>query len=199
MTDNVTNRQKAVEYNRSAMEKLASQYKVMGVNGNSYSFASVSDMIEVPMDSNSFYIVDESIPFYQMVIRGYIEFTGSPLNMADDFKEELLKSVETGAGLYFKWIYANNSSVKETDYDSLYSVNYEHWLKEAVSTYEKVNQVFHKLQGQTIINHQKIESEVYKVTYEDGTEIVVNYNKDSIIYGGKTIEGKDFTIVKEGW
>lgn len=201
MSTRLTGRQMAVEFNKEAMQKLSTQYKngIIGNNGNNYSFTYVSDLLDVPMDSNGFYIIDETIPFYEMVIRGYIEFAGKPLNLDDDYTEGILKSIETGAGLYFKWIYADNSALKETEYDYLYSVNYNYWMDKAIDSYTRINEVFSNLQGQTIRNHEKVESGVYKVTYEKGTEILVNYNTYDINYNQATVSGRDFAVIKEGW
>jgi hypothetical protein len=201
MSNRFTDRQQAVKYNTKALSTLTSQYKngILLNNTNVYGFQFASDILEVPMDSNGFYIIDESIPFYEMVLRGYVEYAGEPLNLSDDYTEVLLKSIETGAGIYFKWIYADNSAVKETDYDNLYSVHYGYWIEKAIDSYNRINQVFARLQGQSILSHEKIQSNVYKVTYEKGTEIVVNYNTYNVKYNGKTIEAKDFTVVKEEW
>lgn len=198
MEDRETNRQQASNYNKEALRNISSQYPLMSVNGNAYSFEMTTDMIEVPMDSNGFYLFDESIPFYQMVIRGFIEFSGDALNLSDDYRKEFLKSIETGAGLYFKWIHADNSLVKETEYDYLYSVNYEYWFDKAIESYQEANEVLSKLQGKTIIQHSKIEDGVYKTIYDNGTEIVVNYNDYAVTVDGVHILEKNFSMIKEG-
>lgn len=192
-------RQGAVKFNEEAIKTLSNSFGgVMGSNGNAYSFAHVSDMVHVPMDSNRYFIIDETIPFYQMVVRGYIEFAGKPFNLSEDYKDSILKAVETGSGLYFKWIYKENSAVKETEYNGLYSVYYKFWLEEAVNSYKEVNEVLGQLQGQTIVDHIQVAKKLYQVTYEDGTKILVNYNSNEAVYEGSTVNGKDFKIVKEG-
>ena len=133
--------------------------------------------ILMEQDSNNFQILDESIPFYEMVVRGYIEYTGNPINLSDDAEWTILKDIETGAGLYYQWCYEDNSLVKETDYSYLYSIHYSYWMNEAIEQYQKINEVFKKLQGQSIVGHEKLADGVYLVTYEKGTQIGVNYNE----------------------
>lgn len=200
MPNRLTDRQQAVRFNMEAMEKLAGKYEngLIGNNANAYAFPYVSDLLEAPMDSNHFYILDETIPFYEMVIRGYVEYAGNPLNLTDDYKEGILKSIETGAGIYFKWIYADNSAVKETEYDYLYSVHYGYWIDKATKDYKTLNQVFSKLQGQTIVKHEEVQDNVYEVTYEKGTVIAVNYNKYEAKVNGIIVKPKDFVVAKEG-
>lgn len=197
---NYTDRQMAISKNTQAVKALADEYgnRLLGDNANAYILPYVNSMLNAPMDSNRYEIIDEVVPFYEMVIRGYIDFAGEPLNMTDDYTTTLLKSAESGAGIYFQWIYSDNSVLKDTDFDYLYSVNYSNWLDKAIETYKKVNGVFKGLQGQTITKHKKLEDGVYKTTYEKGTEIVVNYNQEPVTVNSITIPAKDFAIVKEG-
>lgn len=195
-----TNRQQAANLNMKAMERLSQAYErnIAAVNANACAFPYITDILEAPTDSNMFLILDEAVPFYQMVIRGYIEYAGKPLNLAADYRDDLLKAVETGSGLYFKWIYADNSLLKDTDFDKYYSVNYEYWIDKAVEAYGKINPIFSSLSGKSIVFHEKIGENLYKSIYENGTEIIVNYNDVPVKYGGVLVPGKDFCVLKEG-
>ena len=170
----------------------------MGENAAGFAFSALSDIVKAPMDSNNFQILDESIPFYEMVVRGYIEYTGNPINLSDDAEWTILKDIETGAGLYYQWCYEDNSLVKETDYSYLYSIHYSYWMNEAIEQYQKINEVFKNLQGQSIVGHEKLADGVYLVTYEKGTQIGVNYNETVYKQNGIQIDSKDFCVVKEG-
>lgn len=47
------------------------------------------------------------MPFYQMVIHGYIPYCLPPVNDAADSREALLRSVEYGAELQYALVYRN--------------------------------------------------------------------------------------------
>lgn len=198
MSNRYTDRQKAVYYNTQAMEAIENTHVngILANNANVYTFSYTNDILEVPVTSNNLRLTDEDIPFYAMVIRGYIEYAGEPLNLSGDYTTTLLKSVESGSGLYFKWIYEDNSKVKNTEYDYLYSVNYKTWLKNAVDDYNRLNQVFSSLQGQYIRKHEKVQENVYLVTYELGTKVIINYNEYVVAYNGTKVSAKDFAVVK---
>lgn len=195
-----TDRQMAIGYYESALQTLADTYKygLLGDNSNEYALGYVNGMLNAPMDSNHYRITDEVVPFYEMVIRGYMNFAGAPLNNSDDYTTTLLKSVESGADIYFQWIYEDNSQLVDTDFDEFYSVNYKNWMERAVAAYHHVNEVYRGLEGQTITKHEELQSGVYKTTYEKGREIVVNYNKEPVTVDGITVAAQDFAIVK-GW
>jgi len=195
-----TDRQMAQTKNCAAMEKIAEVYAgaVMGSNANAYAWQYVSDITETPFDSNRAQIIDDVIPFYAMVIHGYRDFTGEAMNLSDDITTLILKSVETGSGVSFEWICGDNSLLKDTDFDSLYSVNFEVWRDKAVEIWQRVNDATGFLRDQRIVQHERLENGVYRTTFEDGTQVIVNYNRESVTYEGKTLGAQDFLVVKEG-
>ena len=72
--------------------KLAATEKtLMEEGGNAYTFGYVSDIIDAPVEYSQFYIIDEQVPFYQMVIHGSIDYSGEALNLRDaDIDDALL-------------------------------------------------------------------------------------------------------------
>lgn len=191
-----TDREKAVSLYKEGFTSLAENgTNMLGDNGNVYSWEYVNDMINVPLSSNGFQILDEDIPFYEMVLHGYVAYAGEAMNLADDYQTTLLKSVESGAGLYYKWIYEDNALLKETDYDYLYSIHYGNWLNTAAEDYAKLSEVMQGLEGQLITDHER-NGDVTKTTYEDGTQIYVNYADIEIEWEGITIPAKNYVVRK---
>ncbi|MCU9612637.1 DUF5696 domain-containing protein [Caldibacillus lycopersici] len=188
-------RQGSVQNTVEALQTLQeADLQLMGNNSNAYAFGYTTDIVNAPMDSNRYKIIDETVPFYQMVIRGYIDYAGKPLNLADDYQQELLKSIETGAGIYFEWIYADNAILKETEYENLYSVNYEGWIEEATTLYNELNAKLQAIHGKTIKDHRQIKENVYEVTYENNVKVYVNYTNTDMNYNGIVIKANDFAV-----
>ena len=52
------------------------------------------------------------------------------------------------------------------------------------------------MQGQKITAHEKLADKVYATTYEDGTRVIVNYNKTAVSAAGQTVNARDFVVVK---
>lgn len=197
METRYTDRQKASQlYSESFAAIDESVEKVLGENGNVYSFPYVDDMINVPLSSNGYQILDADIPFYEMVLHGYISYAGEALNMADDYRTTLLKSVESGAGLHFQWIYGDNSLVKETDYDDLYSVHYGNWIETAAEDYKSVSEVLAGLDNQLIIRHEIVQDKVTKTVYEDGSAVYVNFSTQPVRCDGVEIAARGFAVRK---
>ncbi len=193
-------RQTAAERNCGAMERLASGCggALLGSNANVYAWQYLSDIKNVPLDSNRTQLIDEVIPFYGMVLHGYREYAGTPVNLSGDMNTMLLKSVESGAGLSFQLICGDNSLLKNTEFDSLYSVNFEAWKDTALAAWQKVNEAVGDLQGLLITGHEKLSENVYCTIYEDGTRVIVNYGRQEVQYQGNTVGAQDFLVLKEG-
>ncbi len=187
------NRQTALDANVAAVGQLAdSGYRLLGDNANAYMLGYTDNIITAPLFSNHYAILDAEVPFYELVLHGCVQYTGDPLNLAADYTETFLKSIETGAGLQVRWIYGDNSLLKETEYDYLYSVNYKVWQDKAAQLYDRANTALAGLQNQPITSHEILTDKVNAVTYGDGTVILVNYDTKAVTLGGVTVASKDF-------
>ncbi len=193
-----TDRQMAKAHNTAAMALLEKDDKVLlGDNANAYVWGCADEIFNVPMDSNNYRIIDEEIPFYEMVIHGCLEYAGEAVNMSDDYETMFLKSAECGAGLNFKWISESNSILKDTEFDGLYSVSCETWFDRAVESYRRLNDDLGELVSVEIRSHEKLAEDVVKVVYENGTCVYVNYSEEDAAVDGVTVPSRDYLVVKE--
>ena len=192
-----TDREDALLCNQSAVSELETAYdsRIVSDNANYPIVIHSSDVINVPSDSNRNLIISRTVPFYAMVLHGIKDYALDCLNMTDDYTTTLLKSAESGAGLYFKWIYADNSILKETKFDQLYSVNYENWIDKAIEDYKALNDVLGPLQHESIKKHEYIADDVVQVTYSDGTKIAVNYSDKEVTVGGTKVAPKSYGVI----
>ncbi len=193
-------RQAAAAYNSAAMAKLAESTdgNLLGSNANVYAWKYLSDVKDVPLDSNRTQLIDEVIPFYEMVLHGYRDYTGEPVNLSSDVNTMILKSIEAGAGISFEWICGDNSLLKNTEFDSLYSVSFRDWKETAIQSWQRVNEALGALGSLRITGHERPEAGVSCTVYEDGTRVIVNYNAHEIKYEGNTVKAQDFLVIKEG-
>ena len=79
-------------------------------------------------------------------------------------------------------------------YPTLISASYD----DIEARYKEFQDIFSTLRCQIITNHERIEDEVFVTTYEDGTQIVVNYSEKEIEVNSKSIPPNGFSVVKGG-
>lgn len=182
------------------LEESLSDEELMVNGGNAYLFPYVDHIVNAPLSDSGFNITDEEVPFFQMVLHGYASYAGSPFNLEQDtdIRDYVLKNLEYGSNLHFSWIFEDNSLVKETDYNHLFSVNYKTWLDDAVAAYHEVNGVLKNVIGLSMTNHEILEHDVRKTEYEDGTTIIVNYNPYDVQVDGLTIKARDYYVGGDG-
>ena len=130
-------------------------YDVMVDGGNAYTWSYADYILDVPLDSNRFIKQLSAVPFVGVVLHGYVQFAGSPLNMEGNLTYAMLKAMESGAGVYFILSYANTELLKEDELLSQnYSVRYDIWRARLVEIYNELNEVLHDVQTQLIVGHQ---------------------------------------------
>ena len=191
----MVDRQQALEITQEQMEKMVDDgWSIMVRGGNDSSFPYAAQIVEAPTEASPMLIVDEAVPFYQMVLHGYIDVSGTPYNFGGVSRDKLLKSLETGELPYYRWSYADSSIVKGTDFDYLLSTNYYGSVEEGVKLYLDAAPILQKVRGQTILNHEKLGSGVYRTTYENGVEIAVNYTDNPFWWNGRSIPAHGYTI-----
>nr|MBO2493647.1 hypothetical protein [Clostridia bacterium] len=193
------------QIDRTESEKISIQaldeiYKsglnIMVKGGNAYAWRYATDITDLSLGNSKYKIEDEAIPFYQMVIRGFIEYTGTPYNLSTytNYRHYVLKCLEYGSNVHFVWSYEPSHKVKDTDFDYLYSIYYKEWIDLATEIYQQVNEALKRVNGQKIISHQKIEDGVFKTVYENGIYVIVNYNRTPVTVEGVRIEAEDFYV-----
>ncbi|MCA0754978.1 hypothetical protein KP806_07935 [Paenibacillus sp. N4] len=193
----VVHRESAMKIVEGQLDKLESQAgSLMIADGNAYSWPYADHLINVPTASSGFKIADEEVPFYQMVIHGFVNYAGSPVNLSDeqDMQEQLLRTIELGASPHFLWSYEPSSSLKFTAFDMLFSSSYEAWYDEALAMYKEANETLKLVSGSRMVNHIRHLDGVTEVQYENGISIIVNYTKKSVSVKGHRIGAEHYWI-----
>ncbi len=192
-------RQRALALHKEQMSRMSTEagLSLMLDAPNAYALANASAIVNLPMTSARWNIINRSVPFYQIVISGLIPYSGPPANFAYDFREHLLRSMETGSYPYFQFIYADSSSIKDTDFAYLYSANYGLWEQTAVDLYRECQAVLGELIGESIVDHQRVDENVFKTRFESGVSILVNYGDIEIEVDGVRVGSMSYELIDE--
>jgi hypothetical protein len=164
--------------------------------GNAYALPYADHLVNVPTSTSLFQITDEEVPFYQMVVHGYMDYAGSPVNLDNeqDLSYHLLRSIELGTAPHFLWSHASSSELKFTPYDTMFSTQYTHWYDQAVELYRKINEALAGLRTVKMTEHIRHAEGVVEVQYENGVSVYVNYTEEPVTINGMRIGGKNFAV-----
>lgn len=179
----------------SSREKFGS---AVAEGGNAYVLGNADIVMSIPYEDSGYQITTKSVPFYQMAVHGLVDFTGKAGNLSSDLQKDKLKWVEYGYLPYFELTYSGSEDLMYTDYNTLYSSTYSAWLEEAASIYKEFNKELTEVRNAYMTSHEEVADNVYKVTYENGYTVYVNYNKDKVTVDGETVEAEAYKVVKKG-
>lgn len=171
--------------------------RVSATTGNAYILPYADMIYSLPQRDSGYTFTSYSVPFYQMVVHGYVDYTGTVGNIHYDYDRCVLEWIETGSIPSYIITHEKTNKLLETEYDSIFSSEFSVWSKKIEETYKKLNEDFGALHNQTMVSHKKITNGVVKVTYSDGTEVYINYNDASYEDGSISVAGKDYLIVGE--
>ncbi len=193
------NRQEALDVVKAQFDILAETGKDMMVSGgNAYSLKYASDIYNIPASASTFALIDAEVPFYQMVVHGSIDYTGGAINLSDTFDKNdvLLSMVEYAINPRFTFSMEDSSEIKYSGMNTYYSTQYEIWFDQAVSLYQEANAVLKQVTGSVMVNHEILQTNVAKVTYDNGVVIYVNKTDEAVTVDGVTINAKSY-VTKE--
>ena len=111
----VINREDALEIVLAQLDLLETTGKKLMLNdANAYSFGYTENIINVPMGDNTYPIVDDNIPLYQMILHGCINYSTELLNYDDseDMTLTVLQMIETGSAPHYVFTQEPSSRMK---------------------------------------------------------------------------------------
>lgn len=187
-----TSRQQAVENLKNCYDKVnKSGIKFITSVCNEYALKYADVIRNVPLYSSGFDITDQDIPFYEMVIHGYIPYTTKAKNASSDADKLLLMSMVTGTPLHYEFMYENPNKFTDCKYESLFYTHYEGWLDIAAQEYAIFKENIGDAAGSPITDFKYTSATTIECTFENGTVITADLDNYKLEVNGKNVELPD--------
>lgn len=164
--------------------------------GNAYVLPYADLVTDIPISDCGYQMTTKSVPFYQIVAHGYVEYTGDALNLSSDVEKQILQWIEYGYLPYFKLTYESPDNLIETDYSELFSSQYSAWKDTVVEAYEELSSVLSQVRTAAIVSHEEVADNVFCTGYDNGIRIYVNYSDNAVTADGVEIEGMSYMVVE---
>ncbi|MDD3999567.1 MAG: DUF5696 domain-containing protein [Bacilli bacterium] len=192
-TDTLNDFIRVIEQNQNNYEQLLFK------NPSLYALKYASSAIDIPTTGTDYQIVGTSIPFYQLVLSGYLDYSGKSFNTDDKrrFEWHALKAIETLSNINLTWSYTSTTALIDTEYSYYYSTYYGNWYDKVISLYQELNDL--GIYNSSLLKHDLLiqDGSVTKSTYVNGLEIVFNYGVSTYTYHGLPIAPNEYRVVKE--
>lgn len=180
------------------LKSYVSDYKLMVDGGNVYTLPYASEIVNVPLYHSANTIEDESVPFMQLVLHGYVAYAGEAMNLSGEYEELFLRSIEYGSTPFYTVAADNEELLSKTSMTYYYSVNWENLKEEIQTSMEKWAEAYDGLGNQKMTSHQRLSENVSRTEYEDGTVFYVNYGTEDVqLENGAKVEARNYIKIKE--
>lgn len=187
-------RDKTAQGFEELLDKTATKNPVLLSRPFDYGLKSASYITDVPVNSSDYDIENYSIPFYQMLIKGYIPFSNLSANRALNKNDYFLQLLETGSDISYLWITENQKELRDSRLQS-YSFAYApDWIDEAVETYKELKPILQNLSGQKIVEHKVYENGARITVYENGIKILTNYSDKIATVDGLSAQAHSYAV-----
>ena len=171
--------------------------------GNSYAIPFVNTVLDIPIEKSSNIVLDEQIPFMQIVYHGLVNYYSAPVNNQDDDEFYMLKSIEYGALMSYELTEEKTSVLQYTYYNGLYKSQYSNLHDEIIDRYNTVAEAVKPFIHMEITDHYQVDASknIFCTVYSDGTRVYVSYEtgsvtvKDSASNQTISFDGRGYQII----
>jgi|HigsolmetaGSP12D_1036236.scaffolds.fasta_scaffold00239_12 hypothetical protein len=183
---------KALDAFRQNVGKTAVDY------GFAYTLGHVDRIDNAPTDDSGFIMTDSAVPFYEIALHGLVPYAAKPSNLRDDSQADFLRALEYGAEPSYELSYEPTEKLQRTHEDRLFSSSFVYWLEPSVQEYKVFQSLQDTVGGEPIVNHEQLSRYLFRTTYGDGTQVVVNYGSTDADADGVQVKAHGYAIFKGG-
>ena len=146
-----------------------------------------------PNKGYEFLFTDEEVPFYQMVLHGFVPYSGLHFNSMHDVDFQTLKSIEFG--FIPSYILTYDQPNLKTSYSSLFATKAEDWYDKIADVYQMYETRLSGLWKEKMMKIEDVRQDLKRITYESGTKVYLNYSDKDVTFDGIEIKAMDFNTI----
>ena len=190
-----TTREKVRQMNLDILQeaKDAGQ-RVMVKEGFDFVLPYADLITDMDLKGSSYSIIDEAVPFYQIAVHGLVNYTGLPLNLASDWRAELLRCAEYGAGLNFTFMASDAKVLQDSFHSGFYGSYYGAWKEDLAGLVTAYQADMAGLNQTAITGHDILTEDVTVTRYANGACVYVNYGANDYSADGITVPAYSYQV-----
>ena len=162
-----------------------------------YAAARSTLVVDIP-GASGFDMLDEAVPFYQMVLAGSVSYCGEAINLDDDPEKAFLTALATGSGLHY-------ALTEEKGVDMLKDTAYEHWISctaadwtdTVIAQSKAMQDVYASLGSSVLIDYEYLGNGLSRSTFQGGGMLLVNTGDEAANVEGTEVPARGY-VVKGG-
>ncbi len=167
-------------------------FTVMVSEANSYAAAVSDKIINAPLVSSMYDILDADIPLYEIIFKGMVDITSSPVNTAMNQRVKFLNSIESGIGLSFMLTDRYSTESASSKHSALAVSLLADNIQMISELADESKEYYKAINGSKIIKHSLISENIRRTDFDNGISVWVNYGDTPIVLPEGKIEPKSF-------
>lgn len=168
-------------------------FTLLASGANAYALPYVDYLTDVPVTSSNFDLFDYDIPFYEIVIHGYLPYTTKAVNASANANDTIMLALLTATPVHYDMMYADPNDFTDSDYETLFYSNYKGWLEPSAKVYKLYQDELKDFANLHITGYNRISGDEMETEFEGGKTIKVNTREMTL-----TVNGKDIDLAQYG-
>lgn len=148
---------------------------VSSAAANDYA-AAVSDILtDCPISSSNYDFQTYSVPFYQMVFKGYKPMSSVAINLTSSEKDSFLACIESGTTPSYTIVANYENELRNSTHTFIWGSVYKNQKSTFVNDVKAASNYFESIKGAKITKYTVINEEVRITEFDNGIRVAVNY------------------------
>lgn len=153
---------------------------VAGANG--YAGCAADVIFDVTLETGDYNVLDEQIPFYQLVFHGCKPMYSPAINLSANAQEQIMLSAASGMGLGFTLMSDYDQESNELQFYKMYGAVYEDNKELIQQALENCGfaQYYTKTAGSIMTRYEMLDNGVSATYFENGTVLYANHTAATV-------------------
>lgn len=187
----------AKAYYTQALESLSDGRTLLLSNPVDLAYGYTDYIMDLPAGNSGMRILDAYVPFVQLVLDGCISYSLPAINRYSfNVADDVLAAVETKSLLKFTLMKEDMESLRNTEQDDYFMVEFDYWKESIANLYGKYNEFYKKVKDSRLIGHEIVgrNNDLRIVTYSNGVKVYLNYSDEDALVSDVWVNTHSFTV-----
>ena len=174
---------------RMIYDELLTSYETLMLNQPSlYALKYADYYTHMPIIHSQYYFYTDTVPFVPIVLSGILPVFSSELNF--NAIGDILKLQMLDYGMYPNFIITEEptQTMRFTRSNVFFTTHFNVFENEIRSTYDQFKEIYDAVGFQKVISRDVLDLGIVRITYEDQTQLLINYTNDIYTIGNVNID-----------
>jgi hypothetical protein len=151
----------------------------------------------LPLSGSNYSYTTAEIPFLSIVLKGYVPMYSEYCNLNAAPTDYELKLAESGVFPNYIITEEDNTLLMNTSLEFIFTSRFDDFKENMIASYHNLKLLNEKVSNAVIVEHQILENDFVRVTYDNGVRVYVNYSAKAKKADNIEIAGKSYQVVAD--